>query len=209
MSITFEDIKNDPSQKLIIESLEEKYGSPIPPDIQQLVLEINTKAVERTNQRMRWTRLIYSLTNKIAAGNANDSDFPLFWIYLFGLLTEMISDFDLYLKIGIIPDFLKPIYITLCNIKELFNDNEIRFIKYMRHNHVHLHLDYYWSKTKIQDGVIVQVKTPIEIDARDNADRIIKEHKNSQKQVAYDYAQLINSNINLLFIQVTETMKIV
>ena len=97
MSITFEDIKMDPSQKLYIELAEKKYGTPLPAEIQQIMLEISTKAVERTEQRLRWTRLMYNLTKKINSGKAVDSDFPLFWIYLYGLLTEMLSDFDLYL----------------------------------------------------------------------------------------------------------------
>ncbi|MFA4907309.1 MAG: hypothetical protein WC602_03495 [archaeon] len=207
--ITFEDLKIDPSQKFYIELAEQKYGTPLPYEIQQIMLEINTKVVEQSEQRLRWTRLIYNITNKIISGKAVESDFPLFWIYLYGLLTEMLSDFDLYLRIGKIPDFIEPIYITASYIKSFFSDDEIRFIKFMRHNHVHLHLDYYWSKTTIQNGFIVKVKTPTEIDARDNAERIIKEHNNCQNQVAYDFARRINVKINLLFDQVTEAMKIV
>jgi len=209
MCITFDDIAKDPKHKLLIDIIQLKYGSPIPEEIKKLVLENSTRSVERVNQTARWVDLLRGTTKLILAEDKIPSVYPLFWIYLHGTLTEMISDFEEYEKAVGIPELFAPIYESLLNIVSLFNEDEIRFIKFMRHNHVHLHLDYYWSKTKTKNGEIVKIKVPSESDARDNADKIINNFGGEQSAVAQNFADRIKEELEILYTQVNKAVSTV
>lgn len=202
MNISFNDFLKDKKYQPLIKQLREKYGDDIPEEIKTLTLEIGARSVERTEQTVRWVNLMLDLTKSILSEKVSATYHPLFWIYLHGILTEMIFDFNGYKAIGGIPNFLSPIYKTLLAIKSVFTKEELKFIKFMRHSHVHLHLDYYWSSTKVDNGEIVKIKTPEEFDARDNAANIIAKYGGQQILVAVNFSERIIGYIEKLKEQV-------
>ncbi len=198
MTITFEDLEKDPMHRPLIALAEKKHGSPLPQKIKNLMVESTNRSIERVSQTERWANLLHSSTSRIVKGSANEAEYPLFWIYLYGALFEMSFEFEQQQKKFGIPTFLRPVQKLVTAICSSFSGNEFAFIKFMRHNHVHLHLDYYYSKVELEGRQIVKIKTPLQADAPGIAENIITAHQGKQNLVATEYANRIVKFTGLL-----------
>lgn len=197
-SITFEDLRQDPNHRHIIELLEAKHGSPLPEEIQQYILDAATSSVVRVQQTMAWVQRTFLIIQNILSGTAHEAEYPLFWIYLYGIVNEFYEHESKHREINEQLDFKKTILDSLDSLLAKLDEDDLSFITYMRHHHVHMHLDYVWHKARVEDGRVVEVKPPYDPDARDIADRIIAEHSGDQQKVARTYAKRITSEISTL-----------
>ncbi len=196
---TFADLEKDLKQKAIIQAAEELHGSPLPKDIQLLMLDIAIQSSINVQNTLKWITSLESISNSIISSTAHRSDYPLFWIYLYGIVIEfhshLIERRELYEKV----DFLKPVLDSAEMILATLATDNISFIKFMRHSHVHISLDYIWHQAKMKDGELSEVKPPYDSDAIEISQRIIEEHGGDQQAVALTFAsKIINDVSNLL-----------
>ena len=196
---TFADLEKDLKQKAIIQAAEELHGSPLPKDIQLLMLDIAIQSSINVQNTLKWIISLESISNSIISSTAHRSDYPLFWIYLYGIVIEfhshLIERRELYEKV----DFLKPVLDSAEMILATLATDNISFIKFMRHSHVHISLDYIWHQAKMKDGELSEVKPPYDSDAIEISQRIIEEHGGDQQAVALTFAsKIINDVSNLL-----------
>lgn len=206
MKKSFDEIKNEPNQKRLVQLAEAKYGTPLPENIQNLIIEGYYRSSERVSDIDRWVKILQSTTSNIVNEIAEDTEYPLFWIYLYGVVYEIEQDFeDHKTQVGL-PGFLQAIYDNLKSILECFDTEELGFIKFMRNKHVHVFLDYYWSRVKQKDGMIVSIKTPGEADAPEIAQRIIEGY-GTQNEVAKSFAERILMILDELGSLVIEAQK--
>lgn len=192
---TFDDLKNHPTLGWTVELLEAKYGVPVPENIQRLVLDLATSAEIGFQQTCDWVQKASIITNRIAQGNAHDTEFPLFWIYLNAIVDEFYEEESKYREINEQIGFKKPILDGLDELRVRLSEEDLILIKFMRHSHAHIHLHYVWHRAKVKDGKIVQVKPPFAPNARAITARVISEHNGDQKAVARMYAQKVADSL--------------
>ena len=196
--ITFDDYRSDPHGKKMVKALEDKWGTPLPEFIEKLVLDTGTKAEWRVQNAKRWISKLESLVKNIINAEANAEHYPLFWIYLFGVISEYYEFQMEFKEIKKKISFMKPILESLDLIRGKFNENELKFIKFMRDSHVHIHLDSLWIRPVMKNGKLINIKPPSNPTAREIADSILYEHGNNQESIARDYAERIIDDIEIL-----------
>lgn len=196
--ITFDNYRIDPHGKELVKALEDKWGTPLPEFIEKLVLDTGTKAEWRVQNAKRWISFLDSLVKNIINAETNAEHYPLFWIYLFGVISEYYEDQMRIKEIKEKISFMKPILESLDLIRGRFNENELIFIKFMRDSHVHIHLDSLWIRPVMKNGELISIKPPSSPTAREIADSILDEHGNNQESIASDYAERITDDIGKL-----------
>ena len=196
--ITFDDYRKDPNGKRLVKALEAKWGTPLPEFIEKLVLDTGTKAEWRVQNAKRWISKLDSLVKNIINAETNAEHYPLFWIYLFGVISEYYEDQMEFKEIKEKISFMKPIIESLDLIRSRFNENELIFIKFVRDSHVHIHLDSLWIRPVMRNGELINIKPPSNPTAREIADSILDGHGNNLESIALDYAERIISDIEKL-----------
>lgn len=196
--ITFDDYRNDPHGRKIVEALEAKWGTSIPEFIKKLLLDSGTKAEWRVQNAKRWISKLDSLVKNLINSETNAEHFPLFWIYLFGVINEYYEDQMEYREIKDKISFMKPILESLDLMQSRFTKDDLKFIKFMRDSHVHIHLDSLWYRPVMKNGELIDIKPPRNPTARGIAENIVKAHGKDQESVARDYAKRIIDDIEKL-----------
>ncbi len=188
---TFADLQSDPKFKDSIRAAEAKHGTPLPEPIQHLLVDIAVKSTLNVQTRVEWITRLKSISNSIIASNAHSAEYPLFWIYLYGVVIEFYDYLDehryFYEKVR----FLTPIIQSVDAMRTKLSEEDISFIRYMRHSHVHISLDYIWHKAKMKDGKLSAVQPPYDPDAIDISQKIIAQHGGDQQAVARTYSLMI------------------
>ncbi|MFC1825466.1 hypothetical protein ACFL9T_22360 [Thermodesulfobacteriota bacterium] len=87
--LTFEDLLNDPWSRRIIDDLEDKYGSPLPEELQLWIVETTGSSNMREEQQSSWINSSVAITEKLVNGKPVPAEYPLFWIRLYGILHEL------------------------------------------------------------------------------------------------------------------------
>ncbi len=195
----FADLENNPKLRKFVQAAEAKHGTPLPEPIQRLMVDLAIKSTMNVQSRVDWIRRLESISKRVIESTAHESEYPLFWIYLYGVAIEFYSHLQENRELDESVDFLKPIYNSMDLLIEALSTEDISFIKYMRHSHVHISLDYIWHQAKMKDGELSAVKPLYDPDAIEISQRIIEKHGGDQQAVALDYAlKIINDLRNLL-----------
>jgi len=182
----------------VFAKLEKQYGPDIPEDIVEYVIELGIKSSYKVQNIIAWVDKTNNLIRSILANSRAESDYPLFWISIHEIIFTFYDAENEQRKINELVSFKVPILQSLDKIKSSLTDDDLIFIKYMRHSHAHLFLDYLWYSVKVKNGNIIEVKKPHDPKAIDVANRIIEENNNDQKLIAYKYAKKISEGVNEL-----------
>lgn len=196
--ITFDDYRKDPNHRRLVESLEANWGIPLPDFIKKIVVDTGTKAVWKIENAKRWISKLNSLVTNIVNDESNAEHFPLFWIYLSGVINEYYHDQIEFREIMDKISFMVPILESLDLIKGQFTEEERNFIKFMRDSHVHMHLDSLWYRPVMKNGKLIDIKPPKNPTARKNAENIVEEYGGDQESVAGEFAGRIIEDIGKL-----------
>jgi len=196
--VTFDDYRKDPFGRKLIKALEAQWGTPLPEFIKKLVLDTGTKAEWKVQNAKRWISELDSLVKSMINGKTRAEHFPLFWIYLSGVIIEYYKDKMVDREIQDKISILKPIIDSLDLIHSRFTEEELKFIKFMRDSHVHIHLDSLWYRPVKSNGALIDIQPPTNPTAREIAEIIVEMHGNDQELVARDYAERISDDIEKL-----------
>ncbi|UCH62475.1 MAG: hypothetical protein JSU77_11845 [Fidelibacterota bacterium] len=199
---TFEDLKAQYPE--LVELSESKYGSPLPKPMQQLLLDMATSSVMKVEQTVAWIIGAADVTYKVLKGHAYSAEYPIFWIKLNGIVDEYYEEENEFRSFNELISFKKPIMRSLDSLRAKLTEEDLSFIKFMRHSYCHISLHYLWHRAKVKKGKIVKVLPPYDPNARDIAARIIEEHNGNQRAVAHTYASRIAEDLFNLRNAVTE-----
>jgi len=195
----FDKLRKEEAFKPIFDILEIQYGAYIPKDIVEYVIELGVKSSHKIQNIIAWLDKTRSIILSILSKSASDADYPLFWISIHEIIFAFYEAESEKRKINELLSYKVPIIKSLDKIKSILTDDDLIFIKYMRHNHSHIFLDYIWHSVQVKDGNIIKVKKPIDPKAIDVANKIIEENNNDQKLIAFKYAEKLSVGINELF----------
>lgn len=188
MGIVFEDLKNDPTLKEVIEYLEKVHGKPLPEQIQNFLLDLSTSSEYKVQQNISWIKRTVFLCDKIINHNAHEAEYPLFWIHLYAITIEFYDDENKHRDINLKVSFKRPIIQALDLIRKELTDEDITLITFFRHSHCHMQLHYIWHNAKVKDGEIIKVSPPYDPTAREIAVEVLAKYK-SQNDIAFNYAE--------------------
>ncbi|GAG48491.1 unnamed protein product, partial [marine sediment metagenome] len=147
-----------------------------------------TSSVMKVEQTVAWIKTAADVTSKVLKGHAHPAEYPIFWIKLNGIVDEYYDEENEFRSFNELISFKKPIMRSLDSLRAKLTDEDLSFIKFMRHSYCHIALDYLWHKAKVKDGKIVKVRPPYDPNIRDIAARIIEEHNGDQQAVARTFA---------------------
>lgn len=184
--------------KPVFENLEKQYGSDIPEDLVEYVIELGIKSNHKVQNIIAWVDKTNSLIQSILSNARVESDYPLFWISIHEIIFALYDAENEQCKINELVGFKVPILQSLDKIKHSLTNDDLIFVKYMRHSHAHIFLDYLWHSVKVKDGNIIKVKKPYDPNTIDVANRITEENNNDQKLIAYKYAMKISEGVSEL-----------
>ncbi len=188
--LTFEDLLNDPWSKRMIDDLEEKFGSPLPENLQLWILETTGSANMREEQQSRWIDSSVALTEKLVHGKPDPAEYSLFWIRLYGLLHELYPAMQSQRGIWE-ASFMKPIAGALDSLQSKFTEKELIFIRFFRHSHVHIRVDAWRHSIKKRKDETFSVKPPSLPNGLTIAREILEENDWDQQKTARLFAERI------------------
>lgn len=205
--VTFQDYKRDPKRMALVTLLEAQYGIPLPDFLKKYLLDSANKSELRVQSAKNWIINLESIAEDIISGVARAEQYPLFWIYLCGVAIEYYEHQMEDREITEQKEFMKPVLEALDSIRNRLNEDDLTFIIFMRHSHVHIHLDTLWLRPVIKNGKLIGIKSPANPDAREIAARIFEEHDDNQGSIARDYAVMIIEDIRRLRMAVVDAEK--
>lgn len=195
---TFVDLLKNPTQHKLIKQIEKKFGSPLPKDIQNLFLDIAVQSDIDIQTRVDWMKRLTSISERIIDQSAHPSEYPLFWIYLYGIVIEFFDYINRTRAMSEQINFMIPIISSIDELCNRLDEEDIKFIRYMRHSHVHISIGYIWHQAKLKDGKLSAVKAPFDPDAIDISQRILKSFGWNQQEVARHYSKIIFNDLQIL-----------
>lgn len=199
-------LKKDPLLSKAISKLESVHGSPLPNEIQRFLLDQATASELRVENTVDWVRKTLFITNKIINSEANESDYPLFWIYLNEIVDRFYKHEDSTREINEQIPFKKPILDCLDSMRAKLSDEEIIFIQFMRNSHCHMHLRSLWTYAKMVNEELKISKEAPTPDPREIAENIIQSHEGSQKKTAIHFAKLSFDDLEKLQVAVSKAI---
>lgn len=196
--ITFADLEKDPFQRGIIEILQQYYGTPLADDLKNLLVDYAGNAQLRVNQKVAWIQSAALMTRRIVEDTAHEAEYPLFWVRLYSIVREYYPKVRQRQELYHVLDFLRPELQALEDLVSRLSDDDLCFIEFMRHNHVHMHVDYvrYQAVRKKDDSL--RIAPPKNPDAVGLARRILDANDWNQQKTACDFAKRIVNDINRL-----------
>ena len=203
---TFADLEKDPKLKKLVQVAEAKHGTPLPEPIKVLMVDLAIKSSMDVQTRVNWIVRLLAISESVIDSTAHESEYPLFWIYLYGVVVEYHSHLQERRELDERVEFMKPILNSMDSILAILSTDDITLIKFMRHSHVHMSLDYIWHHAKMKDGKLSEVKPPFDPNAIDVSNRIINDHGGNQQMVAQTYAKMIIEGLSNLSTAVSDAI---
>jgi hypothetical protein len=87
--ITFEDLARDPFHAQLIKAAEQTVGTPLPNEVKEWMVNQASWADIIPKQIVEWVKDLKRVSDSILAGTECPSDYGIFWVRLYGLLTEI------------------------------------------------------------------------------------------------------------------------
>ena len=194
-----ETIKNSAEYKPIFNILMDKYDSQIPTEVENYVIELAVKSDHKIKNIVNWIGKAKLTTDRIISETNDESELPLFWVFIHEIVFAFYESENQFRDINEIVDFKLPIMESLDKIRNSLTKEDLTFIKYMRHSHVHIFLDYIWSTAKIKDDTIISIKGPYDSEAIAIANSILEKYDNNQILATIDFAKKISDGLAKLF----------
>ena len=167
---TFKDLISDPWHRNIINTLESAYVSPLPENIQTILIDATYWADVIPKQGYNWVKNTLLLASKIIDNTAVD----MFWIKLYALLAEpgpyfskgeeLIGEFKNKPETVTKRAFFDSIELshTISKVKDTFSESELMAITYLRHCRCHVHQNAYRVRLSPKNiEVIKDFKEPL------------------------------------------------
>jgi len=199
-SSELENLKDSPFIKPIYNILIEKYSGIIPNDIGDYVVELINKSETKVIGIVRWIETTQNLIDNIVSGNAHESEYALFWIYIHEIIFQLYEDENETREINELISFKKPIMIALDKMHALLNNNEFILFRFMRHSHAHIYLNSIWSSVRLKNNLITKIQNPALLGALDIFNSLLQQHENNQNKMTIYYAKLFSPGVNELLI---------
>jgi hypothetical protein len=203
---TFDDYKA--MHPKLVASLEKKYGSPLPDEYQKYLLDTATASVMNGENLGTWMNRSVVCVDRIVNGSASYSDYPLFWICVFGIIDEYYNDLMSNREFTFWRELCAPIYEAMDKLHSKLTEEDFSIIKFMRNSYCHVKLDYIWHKVKVKSGKIVAIKSPPDPCVRNLVVERIEAHGGDQQAMAHSFALLLEKEIASLRNAVIEVMAI-
>lgn len=195
--VTFEELRNDPFERRLIEHLEERWGSPLSEDIQQFLIDLALGSQLRVDQENSWISTASAIAGRIVDGRAHEAEYPLFWIRLHAIAKEYCPKYtrqrEAREQVGQ-GAILNAIDALLAELSE----DDLTFIAFVRHSHCHMHVDYVRYDGKAQPGAAPRIVPPSNPEAEGIARRILEAHEMNQQETARTYALKVSDSLHRL-----------
>jgi hypothetical protein len=182
-------VEEYPKRKELVEVLRENNGGPLSPEFKEYLVNNSDRHAQQFEATKNWLERIRGLCYRIQDEVAANAEYALFWIYLHGVVHELYKKEDQTREVATLIPWRKPFIEALDALRDCFNEDELSFIRFMRHNHVHILVDYPWQKIQTEDGEVVNIQEAHDPDAVANAKRILKDYNNDQHAAATDFAE--------------------
>lgn len=195
---TFEDLEKDPFQNKLIEIFEQKYGQPLPDDVKEFIMDNAGNAQLRVDQRISWVKAAVLITQNIIDGVATPTEYPLFWIRLWGIVREFEPYLQNTREIGKHFELIKTQLEAMDALMATLSVDDLIFIDFMRHNHSHMHVDYVIHHAHVKKNGSLKINPPKDQNAVDLAKKIFSIYNGDQKKVACTYAIKIIEPLKML-----------
>ncbi len=194
-----------PRRQNLINAVEKHRGRTLSEDEKKAFVIISEKGRPQVYATQAWLDKLQILSHRIVRNLASQAEYPLFWIYLFGVLFELYERENIHRdKYEMIP-WVKQFLTTLDALRNCFTESERSFVRFMRHNHVHILVDYPWPKIS-KKGDKVVIKDAYDPEAIMNSKRIIESYHNDQSTAAIDFARRALPTIDELPASFLKTM---
>ena len=178
----------DQTERRVLAELEAKHGFPLSDEIQRFLWDTSASATVRVENMVTWSRRACELATSLESGEAHDAEYPLFWVHLYAVLVEMAGHLDKQREITSQVPFMRPVLEAVDRLTATADEQDIEFVRFMRHSAVHFDLSSVWHQVKVREGKITKVNPPRYPDARALAAEVISEYGGSQTAAACGYA---------------------
>jgi hypothetical protein len=196
--VTFEDLLADPFQKEVIRFFEQRFGTPLPDDIRQFIVDLALGVQRDDRNELDWVRQALDAAEHIVADTAHPAEYPVFWLRLWSIVFEYHPRLESRRELVDAVDFYAPVLRALESLVDALSADERAVLRFMRHSHAHLYVGYvrYRSKTEPQQGFTVV--PPSDPEAESLALDMIAAHDGSQSALAATYARKVVSYLREL-----------
>lgn len=146
-----------------IKRLKKLFHNNIPEDVQDLLIDIDTRANVIPRQALNWIVNCARVTRQISEGKAIESDYSAFWIGIWGIISEIEPYFENFVstlgRVGAeeyskntasIFKTLKTILDAAKDIKQSFNPQQLVVIEMERVTHCHVFQKYFRIRGEIR-----------------------------------------------------------
>lgn len=182
-------LEEDPKRQDLVELLEENNDGALPPELKEYLVNNSRRNAQQIKATKKWLERIRGLCHLIRDGVAPNAEYALFWIYLYGVIHELYEKEDQTREVAMLIPWRRPFVEALDALRDCFDEDELSFIRFMRHNHVHILVDYPWQRIQTEDGEVVNIHEADNPDAVTNAKRILESYDNDQQAAATDFAE--------------------
>jgi hypothetical protein len=184
---SYEDwLDEHPDNRDLVQAIEKNTG-PLTSEFKAYLINQSRRTVQQFMATRDWLERLRRLCHRIAAGVASDSEYVLFWIYLHGVVHELYEKEDASREATMMIPWRRPFVEALDVLRVCFDEAELSFIRFMRHNHVHVLVDYPWQRLKAKDGVVTSIREAVNPEALANAERILSRYDGDQQAAARDF----------------------
>lgn len=188
--------KENPQYHDIVNLIRKKCGGTLSTEVKNYLMD----SLKRNNQQFlatkNWIHRTQTLSHKILKGQAPNAEFVLWWIYIYGLIFELYEKEEKTRDITMLMPWRRPFLEALDNLHESLTKSERSYVRFMRHNHVHILVDYPWQRIKVKQGKIRKVFKAHDPEAIENAKQILSNYNDNQNEVALNFIKNIIDEID-------------
>ena len=178
-----------PKRRELAEIFEQNNGGPLPPEFKAYLVNSSRRNAQQFRATRDWLDRSGHLCRRILSGESPNAEYVLFWIYLHGLTEELFEREDRHRGTTMLIPWRRPVVEAIDALRACFNEAELSFIRFMRHNHVHIFVDYPWKQMKTKEGKIMRVREAADPAAVANAEAILRRYGNNQQDAGADFVK--------------------
>ena len=187
-----------PKRKELVEHLRENKGGPLSPEFKAYLVNSSRRNAQQFMATQNWLERVRGLCHRILTEVAPDAEYVLFWIHLHGVIHELYEKENRSRDLTMLIPWRRPFVEALDALRGCFTEKELSFIRFMRHNHVHILVDYPWQRIQTEDGEVVAVHEAADPNAVANAKQILENYDSDQQDAATDFAERAISAVDKL-----------
>ena len=178
-----------PKRRELVKVLEQNNGGSLPQQFKEYLVNSSRRNAQQFFAIQNWIERSRGLCHRILAGVAPEAEYPMFWIHLHGLTEEVYQREDQNRATTMLIPWRRPFVESLDALRACFDNSELAFIRFMRHNRVHVYVDYPCKRMKSKDGKFVSVREASDPNAVANAELLLVRYENDQRAAAIDFVR--------------------